>query len=61
VQVTLKHGGHKPLLIKSPVHTARVRRMLKLFPKAKFVFIHRHPLQVGNVDLCARGGVCAGV
>jgi hypothetical protein len=45
VQVTLRHGGTKPLLIKSPVHTARVRLLLKLFPKAKFIYIHRHPLQ----------------
>lgn len=36
----------KPLLVKSPVHTARVRLLLKLFPRARFVFIHRHPLQV---------------
>jgi hypothetical protein len=36
----------KPLLIKSPVHTARVRTWLKLFPGAKFIYIHRHPLEV---------------
>ncbi|GAB4821231.1 hypothetical protein N2152v2_008277 [Parachlorella kessleri] len=45
-KVTYRHGGTKPLLIKSPVHTARVRLLLRLFPKAKFIYIHRHPLQV---------------
>eukprot|EP00192_Tetraselmis_astigmatica_P012214 CAMPEP_0117662630 /NCGR_PEP_ID=MMETSP0804-20121206/8153_1 /TAXON_ID=1074897 /ORGANISM="Tetraselmis astigmatica, Strain CCMP880" /LENGTH=398 /DNA_ID=CAMNT_0005469537 /DNA_START=147 /DNA_END=1344 /DNA_ORIENTATION=- len=45
-KVTFCHGGRKPLLIKSPVHTARVRLMLRLFPEARFVFIHRHPLEV---------------
>ena len=36
----------KPLLIKSPVHTARVGLLLDMFPRARFVYIHRHPLQV---------------
>lgn len=36
----------KPLLIKSPVHTARIGLLLDMFPRARFVYIHRHPLQV---------------
>lgn len=43
-QVTLRCGGRKPLLIKSPVHTARVALLLKLFPRARFVYVHRDPL-----------------
>ena len=39
-------GSHKRLLLKSPVHTARVRILREMFPKAQFVFIHRHPLEV---------------
>lgn len=39
-------GRCKPLLIKSPVHTARIKILLSIFPKARFVYIHRHPLQV---------------
>ncbi|GFR47685.1 hypothetical protein Agub_g9433 [Astrephomene gubernaculifera] len=35
-----------PLLIKSPVHTARLRTWLRLFPRARFVYVHRHPLEV---------------
>ena len=36
----------QPLLIKSPVHTARIAMLLELFPDARFVFIHRDPLEV---------------
>jgi hypothetical protein len=44
--VTLRCGGCKPLLIKSPVHTARVALLLRLFPRARFVYVHRDPLTV---------------
>jgi hypothetical protein len=36
----------RPLLLKSPPHTARVRLLLELFPRAKFVHVHRHPYAV---------------
>ena len=36
----------KPLLIKNPVYTARVARLRKLFPNAKFIFLHRDPFDV---------------
>lgn len=36
----------KRLLIKSPIHTARVPLLRRLFPKAKFVYIHRDPFEV---------------
>jgi hypothetical protein len=36
----------KPLLIKSPVHTARIPLLLRLFPKAKFIYMHRNPYEV---------------
>lgn len=36
----------KPLLIKSPVHIGRLPILLRLFPGAKFIFIHRDPLTV---------------
>lgn len=39
-------GNNKPLLLKSPPHTARIRLLLSLFPNARFILIHRHPLQV---------------
>jgi len=36
----------KPLLIKNPVYTGRVARLRRIFPGAKFVHIHRNPLDV---------------
>lgn len=36
----------RPLVLKSPGHTARVRFLLEMFPDAKFVHIHRHPFDV---------------
>lgn len=36
----------KPLLLKSPEHTARVPHLLRLFPDARFVHIARDPLDV---------------
>lgn len=34
------------LLLKSPPHTGRIRTLLKLFPDAKFIHIHRNPAEV---------------
>jgi hypothetical protein len=36
----------RPLVLKSPPHTARVRLLLELFPDARFVHIHREPYAV---------------
>ncbi len=46
----------KQLLVKSPVHTARIPLLLQLFPAAKFIFIHRDPIEVrGALDApCAK-------
>ncbi len=41
-KLSLKNGG-KQLIIKSPGNAARVSFLLDLFPKAKFIFIHRNP------------------
>jgi len=38
--------GGKPLVVKSPSHTARLDVLRELFPRAKFVCIHRDPKQV---------------
>ncbi len=43
-KVTYKH--QKPLLLKSPVNTARLKILIDLFPEARFVHIHRHPYDV---------------
>ena len=36
----------RPLVFKSPCHTARIPLLLELFPDARFVHIHRNPLEV---------------
>jgi len=43
-KVTLKE--RKPLILKSPAHTGRIKLLLELFPGAKFVHIHRDPYAV---------------
>lgn len=46
-KLQLSSGGtRKRLLLKSPVHTARVNLFHAMFPKATFIFIHRHPYEV---------------
>lgn len=42
--LTFKHD--RPLILKSPPHTARVRLLLRLFPDARFVHIRRDPYAV---------------
>jgi len=36
----------RPLLVKNPVYTARVKMLCELIPGARFVHLHRHPLHV---------------
>lgn len=42
----LTYKTPRPLLLKSPSHTARIRLLLELFPEARFIHIHRHPHDV---------------
>lgn len=43
-KLTFKH--RRPLVLKSPPHTARIRLLLSLFPQARFVHIRRNPYAV---------------
>jgi hypothetical protein len=43
-KLTFHYG--RPLVLKSPAHTSRIKLLLELFPEAKFVHIHRHPYAV---------------
>jgi hypothetical protein len=43
-KLTWKHG--RPLLLKSPHHTCRIRLLLEMFPEARFIHIHRNPYKV---------------
>lgn len=43
-KMTWKLG--RPLVLKSPPHTCRIRLLLEMFPDARFVHIHRDPYAV---------------
>jgi hypothetical protein len=43
-KLSFKYG--RPLVLKSPGHTCRIRLLLELFPGARFVHIHRNPYDV---------------
>src|SRR5215472_10088018 len=43
-KLSFKYG--RPLVLKSPGHTCRIKVLLDLFPQAKFVHIHRNPYDV---------------
>ena len=43
-KLTFKY--RRQLVLKSPPHTARIRLLLELFPRARFIHIHRHPYRV---------------
>ena len=43
-KLTLKQD--RPLLLKSPPHTCRIKLLLELFPDARFLHIHRDPYTV---------------
>jgi len=43
-KLTWKYG--RPLVLKSPPHTGRIRLLLEMFPGARFVHIHRDPYVV---------------
>lgn len=44
-KISLKNDGRQ-LLIKSPGNTARINKILELYPNARFIFIHRNPYDV---------------
>jgi len=43
-KLTVRFG--KPLILKSPTHTGRIKLLLDMFPDAKFVHIRRNPFKV---------------
>ena len=43
--VSYRAGPNKRLILKSPAHTARIRTILEVYPKAKFIHIARDPLK----------------
>ena len=43
-KLTLRH--QRPMILKSPPNTARIRMLLDIFPDARFIHIHRDPYTV---------------
>ncbi|HVT29861.1 MAG TPA: sulfotransferase [Lacipirellulaceae bacterium] len=43
-KLALKYA--RPLVLKSPSNTGRIKTLLELFPDARFVHIHRHPFEI---------------
>lgn len=39
----LSFNNDRPVLLKSPQNTARIKLLLELFPEARFIHIHRNP------------------
>lgn len=44
-KLSIKNDGRQ-IVIKSPGNTARVRYLLEMYPDAKFIYIHRNPVDV---------------
>src|SRR5262245_33954863 len=42
----LTYVHRRPLVLKSPPHTGRIKLLMELFPGSKFVHIHRNPYHV---------------
>lgn len=42
----LKNTGGKTFLSKNPSNTGRIKVLLEMFPDAKFIYIHRNPVEV---------------
>ena len=51
-KISLKNSGRQ-LVLKSPGNAARIKKLLELYPGARFIFIHRNPYDVyySNVKL----------
>ena len=46
ISKALKNTGRKRFLSKNPPNTARIKVLLEMFPNAKFIHIHRNPVEV---------------
>ncbi len=44
-KISLGNQGRQ-LILKSPPNTARVKKLLSMYPKAKFIMVHRNPYDV---------------
>lgn len=45
------YSNNKRLILKNPVNTAKIKTLLEIFPKAKFIHIYRNPYMVYHSSL----------
>jgi hypothetical protein len=55
---TTHRMGQRPLLLKNPPNTARLRHLLDLYPDARVIYLHRAPYDVYLSTLRMREKVC---
>ncbi len=46
IQKSLKNTNKEIFLSKNPSNTGRIKLLLEMFPNAKFIYIHRNPIEV---------------
>jgi hypothetical protein len=46
INKAMLYSGNKRFLSKNPVHTGRIPFLLSMYPDAKFIYIHRNPVDV---------------
>ena len=46
IKKAIKNTGRKRFLSKNPPNTGRVEQLLRIFPNARFIHIHRNPIEV---------------
>jgi hypothetical protein len=46
INKAMLYSGKKRFLSKNPVHTGRIPFLLSMYPDAKFIYIHRNPVDV---------------
>ena len=44
-------NGNKQLLLKNPANTSRVKHLVSMFPKAKFIYLHRNAAEVKSSNV----------
>lgn len=50
-KIAFDGDAQKQLLLKSPVNTSRIKFLIELYPNAKFINIHRNPIDVFSSTL----------
>jgi hypothetical protein len=44
-KISLKNKGRQ-VLVKSPANTSRIKKLLEMYPRARFIYLHRNPYDI---------------